>query len=333
MLAIDIGSKKVCVVEGFCRGGVVTLTDWGEIEYKTEAVVNGEIRDPSTVSFLIQEITETRRMKSKKAVISVNSSEIISRDFKLPQVKLSELSVIVGAEMSRVVGNDNGYVTDFVIQGVTEDGYFSVMAYALPRLMVESYYTLLRGLRLAPQALDVHANAIEKLLTGASVNGLPQGGGNTIIADIGYSRIVFHGFTGGVCRFSRTEISPVQEFVREMESITRSEMTLDRMQQLDLSPDYEHESTVAADTCRYFISRLSDEIQRYSQYLMINSSEKSVGQVYLCGGIASAKGIATALSHALKIAAEPLSSVSRVSLPKGCSLSKVCNAAGALIRK
>lgn len=333
MLAIDIGSKKVCVVEGFCRGSGVTVTDWGEREYKTEAVVNGELRDPSTVSFLIHEITETHKMKSKKAVISVNSSEIISRDFKLPQVKLAELTVIVGSEMGRVVGSDSGYVTDFVIQDVTEDGYYSVMAYALPRSMVEGYYMLLRELRLTPVALDVHANAIEKLLTGAAVNGIPQGEGNTIIADIGYSRIVFHGFTGGVCRFSRTEISPVQEFVREMESISRSEMTLDRMQQLDLSPDYEHESTLTADTCRYFISRLSDEIQRYSQYLMINSSEKSVGQVYLCGGVASVKGLSTALSHALKIAAEPLSSVSRVSLPKGCSLSKVCNAVGALIRK
>lgn len=333
MLSIDIGSKKVCVIEGGYRGGNVTVTGWGEIEYKSEVVINGELHDRSTLSFLINEIVKTKRMKSKAAVVCLNSSEIIAREFKLPSVKLTGLQVLVNNEMSRVVGNEDGYVIDFVVTGTTPDQFLSVTAYALPRSMVESYYLLLRELRLTPYAMDIHANAMNKLLTGASVNGMPPGEGNTIIADIGYSRIVFHGFTGGVCRFSRTELSPVQEFIRELDTIYRTETTLEHIQQLDMSPDYEYESTILSDTCRYFISRLSDEIQRYSQYLMINSSEKSVGQVYLCGGIASLKGIATALSSALKIAAEPLSSVSRVILPKGCNLTKVCNAAGALIRK
>lgn len=332
MLAMDVGNNKVCVVEGSCRGQNVTVTSWGEIEYKSEVVANGSIKDRSTLTFLIHEIIKTRGMKSKKAVISMNSSDIIAREFKLPNVKPAMLQQLVRSEMTRIVGNENEFVTDYIIHGFAADKLLAVTAYAVPKEMVASYYTLLRELKLTPLALDIHANTMSKLLANTTLNGGQQGGGNIIIADIGYSKIVFHGYSGGVCRFNRTELSPVQEFTHELASLYRLDVNAEVMAGLNLSPDAEYESPILADTCKYFVSRVADEIQRYTQYIMINSQDKTVTRIYICGGVASVAGITAALSDSLKIAVEPLDRVGKLHLPADCRLTKVCNAAGALIR-
>jgi len=332
MLSIDVGNKKVCVVEGSYRNGQVTVTSCAEIEYKSETTVNGTITDRSSLSFLINEIIKTNHMKSKSAVVSFNSSDIIAREFKLPNIKVGSLQALVKNEMSRIMGADDEYVIDFTVNGVTEDKLLNVSAFAVSREVVEGYYKLLHELRLKPVALDIHANAISKLLSNATINGRIPDTGNMIIADIGYSKIAFHVFSSGVCRFNRTEVSPVQEFAREIASINRVDITANDLAKLDVSPDFEYENTLIGDTCRYFVYRLSDEIQRYIQYVILNSTSKSVSQIYICGGIASVNGIEEALTTSLKIPVETLKSVNRLTLPKDCSLTKVCNAAGALIR-
>lgn len=333
MLSIDVGSNKVCVAEGAYRNGQVTVTSCAEIEYKSEITVNGTITDRTSLSFLINEIIKTNHMKSKNAVFSFNSSDIISREFKMPNIKLNSLQMLVKNEMSRIMGSEDAYIIDFVITGTTADKMLSVLAFAVAKETVEGYYKLLQELRLKPVALDVHANAITKLMSDTSLNGKMPDDGNIIIADIGYSKIAFHVFSSGVSRFNRTEVSPVQEFMRELGSLTRTDMTSKDMAELDLTPDFDYENTVVGDACRYFVYRLSDEIQRYIQYVMLNSSSKSVSQVYLCGGVASMKGMETALANSLKIPVETLRNIGRLNVPKDCAVSKVCNAAGALIRR
>lgn len=332
MLSIDIGGKKVCVVEGNCRNNAVTITTCSEIEFSSEVVVNGNITDRPALSFLLNEIIKKTHMKSKDAIITINSNEIIAREFKLPNIKLPDLKLLVMNEMNRITRDESGFLVDFIVTGMTSDKMLNVTAYAVSLTMVESYYTLLRELKLSPVALDIHANSMSKLLSDTAINGELHKDKNYIVVDIGYSKLAFYGFTGGFCRFTRTEVSPVQEFTREIESITRQEITEKYMSELNLSPEYEHDNPVMTDTCKYFIYRLSEEIQKYIQYLIMNSESKSVEKIYLCGGISSGKEIDTALADSLKISVERLNSIGRLQLPKDCNVSKICNAAGALIR-
>jgi type IV pilus assembly protein PilM len=328
MLSIDVGSKKVCIIEGNYNNGNVIVTACGEIEYTSEVTVNGMITDRSNLAFLINEIIKTNHMKSKQAVISINSSDIVLREFKLPNIKLPSLQLLVKNEMNNVVGNDSEFIVDFVVTGETSEKLLTVFAYAVPSDMVDGYYKLLKESKLSAVSLDIHANSISKLLSNTLINGTDTSDENFIVADIGFSKITFHGFIGGACRFNRTEISPVQEFLQNIDAYSNE---ADR-EQLDLTPDIEQKITVIFDTYKYILPRVADEIQRYMQYIMINSPSKSVLKIYICGGVASIKGADTALSNILKIPVETLRSVERLTLPENCSLTKVCNAAGALIR-
>jgi type IV pilus assembly protein PilM len=328
MLSIDIGSKKVCIIEGNYNNGNVIVTACGEIEYTSEVTVNGMITDRSNLAFLINEIIKTNHMKSKQAVISINSSDIVLREFKLPNIKLPSLQLLVKNEMNNVVGNDSEFIVDFVVTGETSEKLLTVFAYAVPSDMVDGYYKLLKESKLSAVSLDIHANSISKLLSNTLINGTDTSDENFIVADIGFSKITFHGFIGGACRFNRTEISPVQEFLQNIDAYSNE---ADR-EQLDLTPDIEQKITVLSDTYKYILPRVVDEIQRYMQYIMINSPSKSVLKIYICGGVASIKGADIALSNILKIPVHTLINVGRLTLPENCSLAKVCNAAGALIR-
>lgn len=332
MLSIDVGSKKVCVVEGNYRGGNVIVDLCAEIEYQSEVVSNGVISDRPALSLIINEIISTNHMKSKTAVVTINSSDIVSRELALPRVKPLALKVLVNNEMKRIMGEGDSYLIDFVVNETAKEEMNKVTAYAVRKEMVESYYSLLKELKLKPLALDIHANSMSKLLSGAQINGQSHDQDNFIVADIGYSKISFHGFSKGICRFNRTEVSLVQEFVREIASITRTDVMQEQMSKLDFSPDYQYEDTIISDTCKYFLYRLSEEIQKYIQYIILNSEIKSVSKVLICGGVVSINGIDQALTELIKIPVEPLRTVEGLTVPQNCPPSKICNAAGALIR-
>ena len=333
MLSIDVGSKKVCVVDGIYRNNVVTVTSWGEAEFTNEVTVNGMINDRATLTFLINEIVKSRQMKSKEAVVTIDSTDIIVREFKIPNVKPQIMQQLVGNEMQKVIGADNNYLIDYiVVGGIDVSGMASIKAFAVKKDVVESYHTLLKGMKIKPFAFDIHANAISKLLSNTPINGMPPSNGNVIVTDIGYTKITFSVFSGGICTFNRTELSPVMDLVRDLSGNGKEEITEKNMREIDLTHDYELENPELANTYKFFVSRLSDEIQRYAQYVIMNSPTSSVDKIYICGGVSGIVGLDSELSKSLRLPVEVIKEVGRLHVPNGCNISKICNAAGALIR-
>ncbi|MDR1629275.1 MAG: pilus assembly protein PilM [Oscillospiraceae bacterium] len=333
MISIDVGSKKVCVAEGRFRGDAVTISAFDEIGYESDVVENGTITDRAALSFLINEIIKKNHMKSKSAVVTISSSEAIIRELKLPDVKLPQIKLLVNNEMSRIVRDDHGFLVDFIVTGKTGDNMLAVTASAIPKALVESYYTLLKEMKLTPYALSVPEDAISRLISGTPINGESHNNSTIIVLDIGYSKLSFYGFSGGASRFNRTDVSPMQDFVREIASISRLDVNKDLMSKINFDPNYGYEEPGMGEACRYFVYRLSEEIQKYTQYLSMNSEMTAFDRIYICGGISSANGLALALTESLHLPVESIQSVGRVVVPKGVVATNLCVAAGALIRK
>ncbi len=332
MLAIDVGSKKVCVVEGKARKDTVIITAYGEIEYETQPVSDGKIDDHATLGFLINEIIRTHKMKSRKAVVTINSSAVIAREFTLPNVKLSRLQLLVQNEMQLILGGEGGYIIDFTITGQTAEGMLTVLAFAVPGELVEDTRRLLEQLRLKPHALDLNYNSISKLCSDSIINHNDPGEDNVVLADIGYAHICFYGFHKGTCQFIRNEASPLQDFIEELGTLARENITISSMARLNFSPGAANESPALADAIDRFVTRLTDEIQRYTQYLLLNSASKKVAYFYIAGGGACLKGLDVTLTQTLGADTQILEHVTGLELPAQCNLARVCNAAGALIR-
>lgn len=335
MLAIDLGSRKVCIAEGTVKNGIVNVESFAEAELKNDENTEGVMSGRSSFNFIINELIKSNKIKSKSAVITFNSKETVTREFRLPDVKPAEMKLLVAGEMSRILGDGAGYVIDYTEsqKPAGEDKMKEVTAYAAPRETVASCFALLRELKLKPVALDVHANAISKLLSGAVINDEKQEGQNTLALDTGYSEMIFHGFSGGVYKFSRTEGSPVKEFVREIGSIKRIDVSSEDMAGVVFTPGHTYESAIMEDTCRYFIYRISEEIRKYIQYISLGDNSNDPLKVYIYGGITAAAGIDAALSDLIRLPVSRINSIDRLSIRKqGCDVSKLCNAAGALIR-
>lgn len=332
MLAIDIGSRKVCVLEGKTRRDKVVVTAFGEIEYETQLVSDGKIQDHATLGFYINEIIKTLKMKSRKAVVTINSTAVVAREFILPNVKPAKLELLVQNEMMLVLGSESGYVIDYTVIDQTPEGMLKVQAFAAPVELVEDYRWLLEEVGLKPHALDLHTNAISKLCTDGAFNKTKPGEDNIILADIGYTHICFYSFCKGVCQFFRTEASPLRDLMDEVGALRHEDANGQTMAYLALWSPATKEDPALADAVDRFTTRLADEIQRYTQYLLLNSTYKSVSNIYIIGGAACLKGLDAALTQQLGINTQVLESVTGLKLPIGCRLAKTCNAAGALIR-
>lgn len=332
MLAIDIGNRKVCVVDGSFKGEQIVVSSWGEAEYTGEFVSNGVIKDRAALAGTISRLLKSKRIKASSAYVTVNSTEIITRNLTFPNIKNQVLQVLVKNEMTEFLGPENDYIIDYIINGTTADNMLNIICYAVPTHIVKDYFYLLKDLHVKPAAMDINAVSMYKLMGNSKINGSGISSGNVIITDIGYSKMNLHVYKGGEYVLCRTESSPVQDFVNEMATLIGQEANIGLMSKIDLTPDKKYDNPQVGDACRYFVFRLVDDIQHYIQYVVSSSGDNSVEKIYLCGGISSVKGIDEALSGYLKIPVEVVTSVDKISAPRGCPLNCICYAAGALIR-
>jgi len=333
MLAIDVGNRKVSIVDGYLKGEQIVISSWGEVEYTGEFVANGVIKDRVALANAISRLLKSKHVKASSANITINSTEIITRNLTFPNVKNQVLGVLVKNEMTEFLGPENDYIIDFIINGTTPENMLNIIAYAVPMHIVKDYYYLLKDLHLKPVAMDIDAVSMYKLLSNSTkINGDSISKGNVIITDIGCSKMNLHVYNNGEYVLCRTESSPVQDFANEMATLMGKEANIELMSKIDLSPDKKYENPAVGDACRYFIFRLVDDIQHYIQYVVSSSADNSIEKIYLCGGISRVHGIDEALSSYLKIPVEVVSSIDRISAPRGCPLNCICYAAGALIR-
>jgi len=333
MLAIDVGNRKVCVVDGSCRGEQIIISSWGEAEYTAEFVSNGVIKDRVALANTISRLLKSKHIKSSSAFVTINSKEIITRNLTFPNVKNQVLQVLVKNEMTEFLGPENDYIIDFINNGTTPENMLNIICYAVPTHIVKDYYYLLKDLHKKPAAMDINAVSMYKLIGNSTkINGCNISKGNVIVTDIGYSKMNLHVYCNGEYELCRTESSPVQDFANEMATLVGKEANIDLMSRIDLSPEKKYDNPAVGDACRYFIFRLVDDIQHYIQYVVSSSADNSIEKIYLCGGISRVHGIDEALSSYLKIPVEVVSSIDRISAPRGCPLNCICYAAGALIR-
>ena len=334
LIAIDLCSKSASVLEGAFNAGVLHVSKCVRIDMKESMVADGVITDATGLQLALSNVLGEYRFRSRSAAVTINSTRIITRDFELPALGETLLSQLVRSEMQQVLGTDKEYGIDYIVRGQTADenhnALYRVQAYAIPKNIIDGCYDLLRALRLKPAAMDIHANSISKLLSGARINGNDPDE-LFIAASIGHQSMELHVFRRGVQPFSRTTASPLSDFLKEYANTLRCEAA-----DLDVSEirftDYSQDNPILAEARRSFQLRIADELQRFLQFVIPHNPGVPISRICLCGSISRFSDFDTALSITLNMPVEMLHFVPGVSLPRGASLSMVAYAAGALSR-
>jgi type IV pilus assembly protein PilM len=209
-LSMDIGSRYIHIVEGFGNKAATEIKTAYLVDTPLDAVDNGKIVDEPALTQVLRTALSQQRPSTKKAILTIQSTQVISRDFSIPVLKnSSELSNAVSFEMEQYLPStaDDYLIEYYIVEEFEEEGvkYYKIRAAAMPKEIADGYYRLVKGLKLTPVALDIHSNAITKLFSNdVVINGreYPRDKSYALI-DIGCKFTALNIISGGKLEISR----------------------------------------------------------------------------------------------------------------------------------
>src|SRR5581483_3612713 len=161
-IGLDIGSGlvKVAVIE---HGREPELTKVAITPLSADAIVDGEIMDPTIVADAIRQALDAAGVKKAKSVVTaVGGRDVIIKKIQIERVKESQARELMRWEAEQHVPFDMESVElDFQILDPDADGLeMSVLLVAAKRELIESKTRILTDAGLEPAVVDVESFAL-----------------------------------------------------------------------------------------------------------------------------------------------------------------------------
>lgn len=338
LLSIDLNGDMVYIAEGSVSSGNIDVRKCDEGKLPPGTIDDGDIKNHSALVMTISKLLKARSYKSGSAVITFTSNSVFSRRFELPPAKPREITAMVKNQMIQGVSEPSDYVFEYTFIGNPQKNKpVNVWAYALEKDFVDKYYVLFKSFKLKPAALDIHSNCVEKLLLGATVNGLPTDGKSVLFVDLEYDSIEIHLISGGERAFSRISPVSISEFLMIAENLgyIKSSAPNDKkadINNIDITPETLLNDSILAEAAHKYVGRVADELLKMVQFQLRRKSSEPVTHAYIFGSYSEIAGLGENLSQALSVPVETIKSISGVKIGENVHLAKYINAIGALIR-
>ncbi len=314
VLSIDIGKGNIHLVVGASKGGVVDIETAIIVPTPSGAVKEGAILDRSSLSFLLNSVIKESNIQVNKAIVTVKSTQVITRELSIPDVPQDDILPLVLLDMEQYLPNiSRDYRTGVtILETISTPGgkQIKVRVFAMPNVLAEEYATLLKECKLKPLFLDIHANAINKLIQrNLALNQNTNTGWNWKLAafvDLGQELTEIGIFDPQKLVFTRQ--IPYgsgymdSELIRQLEineaSLVQKKQELCDLSRVDFISD---EARRLNDIVRPYVNRVTNEIQTVIQFYSGRVLEKRPEIVYLYGGNAHLRALAENMEKTLGI--------------------------------
>lgn len=349
-IAIDIGTKNIHVVEGVNHGDFVEVTNAFMMETPPNAHQDGRLEDRGSMLKALMEGMKENHINAKEASITIHSSSVAMKELTMPMVKMDELTNLVNFEMYEYLANsaENSIIEYKILKEVAEGDKksYKIRSAAMPKEIMESYYRFLQSAKLSPVSLDIHPNAISKLLTAdAKINGRPMSKGvSYVFVDIGHRGTMLNFISEGVLELSRNiSTGTMNIYNAYMSSGTSIDGNMEKDGRNARSLDLSTMSTGEVDNMLQPMPvQWSTEMQRVCQYYTNRLQGSKIEALYLHGGGAFINGMDVYLHKALGVEVKKIETISTVhfkvhghtnpySNPNDQRIMNYLNAAGTLI--
>lgn len=331
LLAIDIGSKHIHIVEGEYRNKRFKIARSISEQTPEVCVMDGEIVNEDEIITKLRNILQRNKIRTKQVVFTINPGSMISRRLIIPNVKKKETLPILQNEMDGQMGFAEPHLVDFTDIEQTEEGAFSIDAVALSKDTIRQYRDIAKKLKLQPIALDIHQNVLYKFVMATSDIEYK----NIILADIGNNYMNTYLLRDGSRVFARRMMINTEQYERTLVSLGKLKAMDSDFHRLDLSPYSLGRDPILENTITQYLTNIVDQLQRVMQFHMSMGTKGQMSQVshiYLCGGMANMKGLTEYIASYMDVRVE---SINQIVSPRVCKVERLpqyANAIGALVR-
>lgn len=345
-LVIDLGNKYIKFVEGKQQGNQVIVDKAVTVTTPLHSYNDGQILDKESLKSIIHGTLEASKIKTKKAICTIQSTSIITREIVLPNVKEGEMDSMVKYEVEQylpIMLDD--YVVEYkIVDSFNEEGINKcrILVAAIPKLIVENLLELLQEINIKPFAMDLHSNAISKIFSKKlRINNKDSNENKSIaILDIGHSFISMDIISNGIVQFSRLinsggkdiDINIANHFnlsLEEAENKKISDCNLEKSIGLSSATEILNEAVKSS------LESWIVEIKRVFQYYETRTTGNKIDKLYLHGGSSNLNGLEAYMKETLNMAVDKIEQIDKVKLTKpndNFQIANYLNAIGAIIR-
>jgi len=310
-VGLDIGSGYVKLVVMDHGKGRPRIVKAAATPLVADAIVEGEVMDPTLVASTIRSLFETAGVKEKRVVTAVGGRDVIIKRIQMDRMKEADAREVIRWEAEQHVPFDMESVElDFQILDPTQEGLqMTVLLVAAKRELVENKVALLLDAGLEPEVIDVDAFALHNAF---ELNYPEAMAGVVGFVNIGHETTNVNLLEEGVPVLNRDlafGTRRLRESLQRERGLT-AEAAEDVLEGRASDPELEE-----------FISQRAEEValgvERAAAFLQASSTHAGLSRIYVCGGGARVLRMAEALAERLQVPAEIANPVQRVDVDPG----------------
>jgi type IV pilus assembly protein PilM len=323
--ALDISDLSLKIIKLKRRGEKLKLVSFGEKTIKPGIIKEGEIINQEELIKIIRgAIKEVKKekLKTKYVITSLPEEKAFFQVIKMPKVDPENLksAVIFEAENHIPMPIENVYLDCQNISPLEKQSeHLDILISAIPKHIVDSYFTVLKLSGLEPLSLEVESLAISRALIKDGFSKLP-----TLIIDFGATRTSFIIFCGHSLRFTSSISVSSGNFTKiiskslgvDLVKAEKLKITYGLGEKVKLkikneTTEIKKERSKIFDALIPVLVDLTQQIKTHLNYYRSHATKEGapkescdVSKLLLCGGGSNLKGLSQLLSQELKLPVE-----------------------------
>ena len=166
VLSIEIGNSftKICEIDYKVKKPKVykVLT----VETPEGVVVDGMLQPTQEYADHLVNALGTNSIRTRKVIFTISSTRVASREVQIPNVKANKIEALVKTNANDYFPVDltQYEMGHYLAGGLTEEGKLRVMALAVPKALLDSYYQLAQMCGWEVECFDYSSNSLYQIL-------------------------------------------------------------------------------------------------------------------------------------------------------------------------
>ncbi len=358
VISIDIGQHTTKIIAGKIHEKSIELTHAITFPTPSNSYRDGQITDFTKLENAIASKLKALKIKASKALCSIDSSEIITRESIVPLGTDEEVEKMLDYEIQQYMPIK---VKDYMILSKAleneehEHGIQKVHALvtAIPNDIVYNYYDLLKALKLKPVVFDTQSNILDKLIGSEFIinEDVSIKDMSFAVIDVGYGHINVSIFKKGKYVFSRSlmmgakgiDINLMRHLDVSRELAEAFKFGIKDLRR-DSKPDNDEQElnkdelikNNVLNIVRSTIDNWLEGIEKVMHYYTTQSISNNIEQIYIYGGTTQINGFSQYIQQAYNIPVSHINGISNVTcdfFEGDEELMPYINALGTMIRR
>lgn len=338
VLSIEIGNSLTQICEVDFKAKTHKVYSALSLRTPQNVVADGVLQDTGEFAQTIVNRLAEQRIKTKDCIFVLSSTRIAGREVQIPNVKRNKIESIVKTNASDYFPVDlSQYEIGYHMVGKgepDEEGRLKVMALAVPRNLLESYYELASGCGFNIVSFDYGINSVYQVLKnecGQDVTMVLKVDDTnttaTILNDgqIAMQRTVSYGVDEAIEIMAASKIFGNLDYGSATSMLRHKKCINKTMNPSDLEWDMtqEEEEEEADDRTKALMGKITaslgtliNSIGRVMDYYNSRNPDAPIKNVYLTGVGGDFLGIGKLFTNCLEVRVTPLSRVEGISFGK-----------------